>query len=80
MTPLDSSFIGDEHVPAAPSGMRNSTTMNCEGCGRFVSRKTAGDVEFERSDMDGSLCIVAMWCQDCRKEQKDEVPCVFTNG
>jgi C1A family cysteine protease len=41
------------------------STMNCEDCGRFVSPKTAGEIEQEHSDLDGILCIVGMRCKLC---------------
>ena len=44
--------------------------MNCERCGRFVTRKTCGDYDIERSDLDGARCIVAMWCKLCAKKRK----------
>ena len=49
----------------------NKSTMNCEQCGRLVSFKTAGEVENERSDLDGALCIVAMWCKRCAANRKE---------
>ena len=41
---------------------------NCMGCGRFVSRATAGRVETEVSHLDGVICIVSMWCHRCAGE------------
>ncbi len=53
--------------------MKNKSTMNCEQCGKLVSLQTSGEVLKENSDLDGQLCIVAMWCVQCaaiRKENK----------
>ena len=50
--------------------MRNKTTMNCEQCGRLVSLRTSGEVQNEYSDLDGALCIVAMWCKQCATNRR----------
>ena len=54
--------------------MRNKLVMNCEQCGRLVSLQASGEVMKAYSDLDGQLCIVAMWCKRCaanRRENKE---------
>lgn len=51
--------------------MRNKSTMNCEQCGRLVSLQTSGEVMQEHSDLDGQLCIVAMWCIRCAANRRE---------
>ncbi|MDD5651698.1 MAG: hypothetical protein PHF86_14985 [Candidatus Nanoarchaeia archaeon] len=52
--------------------MKNKSTMNCEQCGKFVSLYTSGKTMKEHSDLDGELCIVAMWCKKCAVNKGDK--------
>jgi RNase P subunit RPR2 len=50
--------------------MRNKKTMNCNKCGKMVSIRTAGEIESERSDLDGVSCVVTMWCKQCAANRR----------
>jgi hypothetical protein len=43
--------------------------MNCNVCGRFVS-PNKGECQYERSDLDGLVCVIAITCYKCLSKLK----------